>query len=106
MIINEQKVNFVGKFSTGEIFENRNNKENPFKFVLGRESLIEGFYIGISSMKKGEIASLICSPDYAYGSKGYPPKIPENATLHYEVILILYHKIIFFDLFFKFFLLN
>lgn len=39
-------------------------------------------------MRKGEKATLICSPDYAYGAKGSPPKIPPNSTLHFEVELL------------------
>lgn len=36
-------------------------------------------------MKKGEKALLIAAPQYAYGADGSPPKIPKNATLHFEV---------------------
>jgi FKBP-type peptidyl-prolyl cis-trans isomerase 2 len=39
-------------------------------------------------MKKGEKATLICSPEYAYGARGSPPKIPANSTLHFEVELL------------------
>ena len=39
-------------------------------------------------MKRGEKATLICSPDYAYGKRGSPPKIPPNSTLHFEVELL------------------
>lgn len=39
-------------------------------------------------MRKGEKATLICAPDYAYGVRGSPPKIPPNATLHFEVQLL------------------
>lgn len=39
-------------------------------------------------MKKGEKATLICDPEYAYGARGSPPKIPPNAILHFEVELL------------------
>lgn len=32
-------------------------------------------------MRKGEIATLICGPQYAFGEPGAPPKIPPNATV-------------------------
>jgi FKBP-type peptidyl-prolyl cis-trans isomerase len=31
-------------------------------------------------MKKGEIAQLLISPDYAYGEMGVVPRIPPKAT--------------------------
>lgn len=39
-------------------------------------------------MKKGEKAVLTCQPDYGYGKRGSPPKIPANSTLKFEVELI------------------
>ena len=39
-------------------------------------------------MKKGQKARLTCPPDYAYGANGYPPVIPANATLTFDVELL------------------
>lgn len=39
-------------------------------------------------MSVGQRAKLICSPDFAYGSKGHPGIIPPNATLTFDVELL------------------
>ena len=39
-------------------------------------------------MSVGQRARLICSPDFAYGSKGHPGIIPGNATLTFDVELL------------------
>lgn len=48
-------------------------------------SVIKGWDVGVATMKKGEKAILTCSAEYAYGSRGSPPKIPGGATLNFEV---------------------
>ena len=39
-------------------------------------------------MAKGERSLLTCKPDFAYGEKGSPPKIPPDSTLQFEVELL------------------
>lgn len=39
-------------------------------------------------MKQGEVATLTCKPEYAYGEAGHPPSIPSNSTLVFEVELL------------------
>ncbi|XP_075025170.1 inactive peptidyl-prolyl cis-trans isomerase FKBP6 isoform X2 [Calonectris borealis] len=44
-----------------------------------------GLEIGLLTMKKGEVARFVFTPDYAYGRQGCPPLIPPNATVLFEV---------------------
>lgn len=39
-------------------------------------------------MHKGEVATLICGPQYAFGAAGAPPKIPANATVETRLELV------------------
>ena len=50
--------------------------------------MIRGWDEGIIQMNKGAKAVLTCPPEYAYGENGYPPVIPANATLTFEVTLL------------------
>ena len=60
----------------------------PFVFALGVGQVIKGWDEGVAQMAKGQRANLICTPDYAYGPRGYPPVIPANATLTFDVELL------------------
>ena len=39
-------------------------------------------------MKQGELAVFVIQPSYAYGNKGYDPKVSPNAVVTYEVELL------------------
>ena len=42
----------------------------------------------MQKMSVGEIAELTCTPDYGYGPRGFPPVIPPNSSLTFEVELL------------------
>jgi len=82
-------VHYVGTLlSDGTKFDSSRDRNAPFSFDLGKGSVIKGWDEGVATMKTGEIAELVCAPDYAYGARGQPPKIPPNATLKFEVEVI------------------
>jgi len=73
--------------TTGEMFDSSRERDEMFKFEIGKGAVIKGWDVGIGTMQVGERAILRCMPDFAYGEKGSPPKIPENATLDFVVQL-------------------
>ncbi|XP_012218619.1 FK506-binding protein 59 isoform X2 [Linepithema humile] len=85
------KVHYIGTLLDGTKFDSSKDREKPFKFDLGRGSVIKAWDIGVATMKKGEIAILTCAPEYAYGKNGSPPSIPPDATLKFEVELLDWH---------------
>lgn len=84
------KVHYTGTLLDGTKFDSSKDRDKPFKFDLGRGSVIKAWDIGVASMKKGEVAILTCAPEYAYGKSGSPPLIPPDATLKFEVSIYKY----------------
>eukprot|EP00640_Fibrocapsa_japonica_P005828 CAMPEP_0113933664 /NCGR_PEP_ID=MMETSP1339-20121228/917_1 /TAXON_ID=94617 /ORGANISM="Fibrocapsa japonica" /LENGTH=114 /DNA_ID=CAMNT_0000935067 /DNA_START=58 /DNA_END=399 /DNA_ORIENTATION=+ /assembly_acc=CAM_ASM_000762 len=63
--------------------------QEPFTFQIGMGSVIKGWDEGVMTMSIGEIASLHCSPDYAYGAGGFPAwGIMPNSELVFEIELL------------------
>ncbi|VDN53659.1 unnamed protein product [Dracunculus medinensis] len=81
-------VHYVGRLVDGNVFDSSRDRNEPFKFELGKGQVIKGWDVGVATMKKGEKCVLTCRADYAYGESGSPPKIPANATLIFEVELL------------------
>jgi len=81
-------VHYVGTLTDGKKFDSSRDRGKPFKFGIGRGEVIRGWDEGVAKMSIGQVANLTCSPDYAYGEKGYPGVIPPNAVLRFEVELL------------------
>lgn len=81
-------VHYTGTLTNGVKFDSSRDRGTPFEFRLGASEVIKGWDEGVAQMTLGEVSRLTCTPDYAYGSKGYPPVIPPNATLVFEVELL------------------
>jgi FK506-binding protein 4/5 len=85
----EVSVHYVGTLkSDGSEFDSSRSRGTPFQFTLGKGQVIKGWDLGVATMKKGEVAKFTLAPEFAYGEGGSPPKIPENATLVFEVELL------------------
>merc|ERR1711981_162446 len=81
-------VHYVGTLTNGNKFDSSRDRGKPFQFKLGMGQVIRGWDEGVAQMKLGEKCILTCTPDYAYGARGFPPVIPPNSTLKFEVELL------------------
>uniref|UniRef100_A0A0K8SNY2 peptidylprolyl isomerase n=4 Tax=Lygus hesperus TaxID=30085 RepID=A0A0K8SNY2_LYGHE len=81
-------VHYTGTLLDGTEFDSSRTRDSPFKFQLGKGKVIQGWDIGVATMKLGERAVFTIREDYGYGEAGSPPKIPPKATLVFDVELI------------------
>ena len=61
----------------------------PLVVTLGAGSVIPGFERGILGMRVGGKRTVIIPPDLAYGSRGSSGVIPPNATLVFDIELLV-----------------
>ena len=81
-------VHYVGTLTSGTKFDSSRDRGAGFTFKLGAGQVIKGWDQGVAGMKVGQLRKLTISPDLAYGARGFPPVIPPNSTLVFEVELL------------------
>ena len=86
---NTVTVHYTGWTTDGQKFDaSKNHDGKPFVFKLGEGRVIKGWDQGIVGMHVGGKRQLMIPPDLGYGASGFPPAIPSNATLVFEVELL------------------
>lgn len=81
-------VHYTGWLTDGARFDSSRNHGQPFDFAIGTGSVIEGWDIGVATMRVGGKRRLIIPSNLGYGPMGYPPVIPPAATLIFDVELL------------------
>jgi FKBP-type peptidyl-prolyl cis-trans isomerase len=81
-------VHYVGTLPDGKEFDASKKHGKPFDFQLGAGRVIKGWDEGVAGMKVGGKRKLTVPPSLGYGARGFPPVIPPNSTLIFEVELL------------------
>jgi peptidylprolyl isomerase len=81
-------VNYVGAdFKTGKVFDASWKRKEPFMFVIGTGTVIQGWDQGVPGMKVGGRRELTIPAKLAYGSKAQAG-IPANESLKFVIDLL------------------
>jgi FKBP-type peptidyl-prolyl cis-trans isomerase FkpA len=80
------KVHYNGTFVDGKVFDSSVKRGQPAEIPLNQ--VIKCWSEGLTKMKVGGKAKLVCPASIAYGDNGRPPVVPGGATLVFEVELL------------------
>lgn len=81
-------VKYEGRIKkTGKVFDSSKINRENFKFLLGKDKVIDGLTVAVSSMHLGEKSTFTFDPDYGYGDLGNIPTIPPKAVLEFDIEL-------------------
>jgi FKBP-type peptidyl-prolyl cis-trans isomerase len=81
-------VHYTGWLTDGTKFDSSLDSGKPFPFRIDVDSVIQGWHEGVKGMRVGGKRHLTIPPDLAYKANGYPPVIPPNATLIFDIELL------------------
>ncbi|XP_041671054.1 peptidyl-prolyl cis-trans isomerase FKBP5 [Cheilinus undulatus] len=88
MIGDRVTVHYTGKLLNGKKFDCSRDRKEPFCFNVGKGQVLKAWDVGVLSMQRGEVCTLLCKPEYAYGVAGNPDKIPPNSPVVFEMELL------------------
>lgn len=67
------------------LIDTSENREEPVIVKVGAGDMLPGIEEGIMGMGKGNTRLLVIPPELAFGTRGIPGIIPEDATVYVEI---------------------
>ena len=77
-------VDYKGYLIDGNVFDTSAGRE-PLSFVTAAGKMIPGFDEMVQDMQLFESRTIVIPPELAYGERGYPGVIPENAYIAFDI---------------------
>ncbi|KAF9007880.1 hypothetical protein BDQ17DRAFT_1350158 [Cyathus striatus] len=71
----QSTIHYIGTLPDGKVFDSSRDRGSPFETEIGVGKVIKGWDEGTLTI-------------FAYGARGFPPVIPPNSTLKFEVELL------------------
>ncbi len=82
------RVHYTGKLINGKVFDSSVSRGEPFEFTVGVGQVIDGWDLGIPTMRVGEKGILLIPSYRGYGERGAGNTIPPGSILIFEVELL------------------
>ncbi|KAL7518416.1 hypothetical protein ACHAWX_003257 [Stephanocyclus meneghinianus] len=75
-----------------KFWSTKDQGQKPFTFAVGMGQVIKAWDETVIVMSLGEVSKIHCSPDYAYGTGGFPAwGIMPNSDLAFEIEVLSFH---------------
>ncbi|XP_069564062.1 peptidyl-prolyl cis-trans isomerase FKBP11 [Brachyistius frenatus] len=81
------QIHYTGKLMDGKVIDSSLSRD-PLVVELGKRTVIPGLEQSLVGVCEGQKIKATIPPHLAYGKKGYPPTIPGDAALEFEVEVI------------------
>lgn len=81
------QIHYTGKLMDGKIIDSSLSRD-PLVVELGKRTVIPGLEQSLLGVCEGQKVKATIPAHLAYGKRGYPPTIPGDATLEFEVEVV------------------